>query len=147
MRTEWVRSLVRAMLVAAATLCTVTSATAAPLTLALRDVARLCIPTMVLTGARTVRVMRRMADTLRGAMHARHREIADAGHILEAWQRVGTPPRRRTVPDSIIIQALGSRPHALALPRIHTFREKGEIQGLSRLQAAKSPKIRGGKKM
>jgi pimeloyl-ACP methyl ester carboxylesterase len=49
--------------------------------LALRDVARLCIPTMVLTGARTVRVMRRMADTLRGAMHARHREIADAGHM------------------------------------------------------------------
>ena len=38
MRTEWVRSLVRAMLVAAAMLCTVTSATAAPLTLALRDV-------------------------------------------------------------------------------------------------------------
>ena len=28
-----------------------------------------------------------------------------------------------------------------------TLREKGEIQGLSRLQAAKSPKIRGGKRL
>lgn len=49
--------------------------------LALCEVARLCIPTMVLTGARTVRVMHRMAETLRGAMRARHREIAEAGHM------------------------------------------------------------------
>ena len=49
--------------------------------LALREVARLCIPTMVLTGARTVRVMHRMAETLRGALGARHRAIADAGHM------------------------------------------------------------------
>ena len=49
--------------------------------LALRDVARLCVPTMVLTGARTVRVMHRMAQTLRDAMRARHRQIAEAGHM------------------------------------------------------------------
>jgi pimeloyl-ACP methyl ester carboxylesterase len=49
--------------------------------LALREVARLCVPTMVLTGTRTVRVMRRMSDTLRSALPARHREVADAGHM------------------------------------------------------------------
>jgi pimeloyl-ACP methyl ester carboxylesterase len=49
--------------------------------LALREVARLCIPTMVLTGARTVRVMHRLAETWRGALRARHREVAGAGHM------------------------------------------------------------------
>jgi pimeloyl-ACP methyl ester carboxylesterase len=49
--------------------------------LALREVARLCVPTMVLTGARTVRVMHRMSDALRSALPARHREVADAGHM------------------------------------------------------------------
>jgi pimeloyl-ACP methyl ester carboxylesterase len=49
--------------------------------LALREVARLCIPTMVLTGARTVRVMHRLAATLRGALQARHRAVAGAGHM------------------------------------------------------------------
>ena len=49
--------------------------------LALRQVARLCIPTMVLTGARTVRVMHRLADSWRGALHGRHRQVADAGHM------------------------------------------------------------------
>jgi pimeloyl-ACP methyl ester carboxylesterase len=49
--------------------------------LALREVARLCIPTMVLTGARTVRVMHRLAETLRGTLRACHREVADAGHM------------------------------------------------------------------
>jgi pimeloyl-ACP methyl ester carboxylesterase len=49
--------------------------------LALRDVARLGIPTMVLTGARTVRVMHRIAEALRDGLGARHREIADAGHM------------------------------------------------------------------
>jgi pimeloyl-ACP methyl ester carboxylesterase len=49
--------------------------------LALREVAHLCIPTMVLTGARTVRVMHRLAQTLRGTLRACHREVAGAGHM------------------------------------------------------------------
>ena len=49
--------------------------------LALREVARLRIPAMVLTGARTVRVMHRLAATLRSAPGVRHREIAHAGHM------------------------------------------------------------------
>jgi pimeloyl-ACP methyl ester carboxylesterase len=49
--------------------------------LALREVAHLCIPTMVLTGERTVRVMRRLGETLRVALRARHRGVADAGHM------------------------------------------------------------------
>lgn len=49
--------------------------------LALRAIARLCVPTMVLTGARTVRVMHRMADALRDALPGRHRTIAGAGHM------------------------------------------------------------------
>ncbi len=49
--------------------------------LAVSDIARLGIPTMVLTGARTVPVMHRMATMLRGALHARHREVAGAGHM------------------------------------------------------------------
>jgi pimeloyl-ACP methyl ester carboxylesterase len=49
--------------------------------LALRELARLCIPTMVLTGERTVRVMQRMAETLRRALRDHHREIAGAGHM------------------------------------------------------------------
>ena len=49
--------------------------------LTLREVARLCVPTIVLTGARTVRVMHRLAELVRGASRARHREVADAGHM------------------------------------------------------------------
>ena len=50
--------------------------------LSLREVARLCIPTMVMTGECTVRVMQRMAEHLRTTLpHARHRWIAGAGHM------------------------------------------------------------------
>ena len=49
--------------------------------LALSEVARLCVPTMVLTGARTLPVMQRLSDAMRGVMHARHGVIAGAGHM------------------------------------------------------------------
>jgi pimeloyl-ACP methyl ester carboxylesterase len=49
--------------------------------LALREIARLCIPTMVLSGARTVRVMHRMAEALQDALPGRHRRVARAGHM------------------------------------------------------------------
>lgn len=50
--------------------------------LALHSVAHLCIPTMVVTGARTVRAMQRLAATYRaGLPGARHRVVAGAGHM------------------------------------------------------------------
>jgi len=49
--------------------------------LTLREAARLCVPTMVLSGARTVRVMHRLTDTMRGVVPARHCVVAGAGHM------------------------------------------------------------------
>ncbi len=50
--------------------------------LAMHEVARICIPTMVITGERTVRAMHRLAAMMRQAWpHARHRTIGSAGHM------------------------------------------------------------------
>lgn len=50
--------------------------------LALHEVARMCIPTMVITGGQTVRAMHRLADLVRAAWPAaRHRVVGGAGHM------------------------------------------------------------------
>jgi pimeloyl-ACP methyl ester carboxylesterase len=50
--------------------------------LALREVARLSMPMLFMTGGRTQRVMQRFAETVRSALpRARHCTIAEAGHM------------------------------------------------------------------